>query len=83
MYAYMRHDDEQTLLMLHNLNDQPTTDYGLTLRASPLEPGTYRARDLVADAKGAELVVGDKGAFKDYRPFPTLQPNQSVILILE
>jgi glycosidase len=82
VYAYLRHDDEHTLLALHNLNEQPVTGYGLSLRAGPLEPGTYRTRDLLGDAKSADLTIDDKGAFKDYVPFPTLQPNQSALLLL-
>jgi len=83
VYAYLRHDDEQTLLVIHNLNDQPTGDYGLSLRAGPFEPGDYRTLDLLGDTKGADLVVGDKGAFEGYMPFSTLQPNQSAILMLK
>jgi glycosidase len=82
VYAYLRHDDEGVLLVLHNLGDQPVTDYGLSLRSSPLEPGTYRVQDLLSKAKGADLAVGTKGAFSDYVPLPTLQPNQSSVLLL-
>jgi glycosidase len=83
VYAYLRHDEQHTLLMIHNLSDQPVTDYALSLRAGPIEPGTYRIQDLLGDAKGADLTIGDKGAIDPYLPFPTLQPNQSVILLLK
>jgi glycosidase len=83
VYAYLRHDDQGTLLVLHNLSDQPVTDYGLSLRGGPLEPGTYRVQDLLSKAKGADLVVESNGAFADYLPLPTLQPNQSSLLLLK
>jgi glycosidase len=82
VYAYLRQDEQHTLLIAHNLSDQPVTDYGLSLRAGPLEPGTYRAQELLSDTRGADLVVGENGAFKDYLPFPELLPNQSAILVL-
>jgi glycosidase len=83
VYAYLRHDQDRALLVLHNLNDAPTADYGLSLRGSPLEPGTYRAKDLLGKDKAAKLSVGDKGALSDYLPLPKLGPNQSVILLLD
>jgi len=63
-------------------DDLGVTDSGLSLRSSPLEPGSYRVQDLLSEAKGANLAVGDKGAFSDYVPLPTLQPNQSSVLQL-
>jgi glycosidase len=83
VYAYLRLDEQHTLLIVHNLSDQPVTDYGLSLRAGPLEPGTYRAHELLSDIRAADLVVGEKGALQDYLPFPELQPNQSAILVLD
>jgi glycosidase len=82
VYAYLRYDDENALLAIHNLSDQPVVDYALSMRAGPLRPGTYRARDLLAGSRAAELAVGDNGAFDDYLPLSRLQPNQSVLLLL-
>jgi len=53
------------------------------MRAGPLEPGTYRVRDLLGKAKGAALTAGDRGAFDGYLPFPSLEPNQSAVLLLD
>jgi glycosidase len=87
VYAYLRHgqadrETRQDVLVIHNLSGEPTTDYGLTLRASDLKPGKYRAVNLLDGTEGARLTVGDKGAIDYYAPFPALDASQSYILLL-
>jgi glycosidase len=83
VYAYIRHGEDEDILMIHSLSAEAQTDYALTLRASALAPGAYRVRDLLEEAKGVRLEVDDKGGFSDYVPFPTLEPHQTRILLLD
>ena len=83
VYAYIRHGEKEDILVIHNLSEVAQTDYALTLRASTLTPGTYRARYLLGKAKGANLEIGDKGGFSDYAPLPALKAYQSYILLLD
>jgi glycosidase len=83
VYAYIRHGEDEDILAIHNLSKEAQTDYALTLRASVLQPGTYRVRDLQDEAEVASLVVGDKGGFSGYAPFPSLEAHQTYILLLD
>ena len=82
VYAYIRHGEEEDILVIHNLSAEAQDAYALTLRAGPLRPGTYRIRDLLGKAKAANLQVGDTGGFSGYAPFPRLEAYQTHILLL-
>lgn len=83
VYAYIRHGEDEDILVIHNLSAEAQTDYALTLQASALAPGAYRVRDLLDEAKGVRLEVDDKGGFNDYIPFPALEPHQTRILLVD
>jgi glycosidase len=82
VYAYIRHSAEGDMLIVHNLGQEPISDYGLTLRASGLGPGTYRVYDLIGEQAGEDLPVGDRGEFEDYAPLATLAPAESYVMLL-
>ena len=78
VYAFLRHDPQQTLLIVHNLDDESVSAYGLTLGESEL------------DFVGGQMIYGDgiitmpiidgAGGFEDYMPLPELAP-QSLLVI--
>lgn len=78
LYAFLRHSDEQTLLVMINLGDEPITDYTLTLDDSEL------------DLSSATLIYGDgditspelnaEGGFDMYMPLPEIAPYTTVVI---
>jgi glycosidase len=83
VYAYVRHGEAEDLLVVHNVGPDAVTGYGLTVRASDVAPGRYKATDLLSGLRAEPLSVDDKGAFADYAPAPTLQPGRTLILLLQ
>ncbi|MBN1582272.1 MAG: alpha-amylase [Anaerolineae bacterium] len=80
--AYLRHSETEAILVVHNLGNVAVDEYALSIRASPIAPGTYAAYELLAEREGADLAVGETGAFADYEPLPALEPLQSVVIFL-
>lgn len=70
IYAFFRHDAEQTLLVVLNLSDEVISEYGLTLGANDLELGiptpVYGADEVAAP------VYSPDGGFASYRPIPAI-----------
>ena len=78
IYAFLRHDAEQTLLVAINLSDERASDYTLALPESALEFGAptllYGAGEL------AQPEFNANGGFGAYKPLAEIDP-QSLIVI--
>jgi len=79
--AFLRQSQEETFLLLFNLNDKPENEYALTLAEGMLAP-TSKADELVhaADVTASEL-DGD-GRFTDYHPIAELAPRTGYVMRL-
>jgi len=78
LYSYLRHDEEQTLLVLLNLSEQPISDYALALEQSELDlsPPSW----LWGEGSVAAPLPNDDGGFADYQPVASLPPYSLHIL---
>jgi glycosidase len=81
---YLRATDEQILLVVNNLRDEPTDAYALTLESGPLTPDQrYRIEPLWGEGPFAEVTTDAKGGFKAYQPTASLAPGQTLLLVLQ
>jgi glycosidase len=81
---YLRATDEQILLVVNNLRDEPIDDYALTLESGPLTPDQrYRIEPLWGEGPFAEVTTDAKGGFKAYQPTASLAPGQTLLLVLQ
>ena len=78
VYAFLRHHKGQTVLVVINLDDEPVSDYGLSLDESDLD--FSRGRLIHGEGAISLPVVNEAGGFKDYAPLPALAA-QSLIVI--
>jgi len=78
LYAFLRHTNEQTLLVLINLGDEVITDYALTLEDTELDlsSGTlvYGEGDVLQPALNAD------GGFDAYLPLAELAPFTTYVI---
>lgn len=81
IYAFLRHLGNQTILVLVNLDDQPVSDYLLSLESGPL-PIDPAIEVLFGTGEPAEPEVNANGGFTDYQPVPELPMKSSLILLL-
>lgn len=80
-YAYLRHSDNETLLVLMNLTGRPIENYGLELEEGPLA-GEVTAVSLLGEAELAAPTINEVGGFVEYRPLPEIPPNGNYVIQL-
>lgn len=83
IFSYLRYNDEEMLLIVHNLDDNDSKDYVLTLEEGPLTAIT--AAELVySTEQNVELnvpVLNEQGGFSDYLPIVGTLPPHSLYVI--
>ena len=83
MVTYLRSSDEETVLVIINLGEEPASAYALSLSEGSLE-GTYRASLLYGGEAGLpDLVANGPGGFDAYQPLPEISGEGTVIIQLE
>jgi hypothetical protein len=53
------------------------------VKASPVQPGEYRAVPMLGDGEPATLAVNAQGGFEKYQPLPTLPAQSYLVLQLQ
>lgn len=79
VYAALRMDENEAILVLINLGDEALSEYTLSLDGSNLADQPYTAEVLLG-ANQAEGPVVMRGGFSEYRPIPELAPYSTVII---
>ncbi|NNC95414.1 MAG: T9SS type A sorting domain-containing protein [Chitinophagales bacterium] len=65
--SYMRVFNNEAVIFLGNLSDQPSSPQ-LTLNASSLTPGNYYVNDLLTDSTIGNLTINTNGGFTSWQP---------------
>ena len=81
-YAFLRHDEEEALLVVLNLDDEPLEGLELSLAEGPLA-GVETAVTLWGEEGAAAPVVTATGGFEGYVPFGSLAGESGAVLRLE
>ncbi len=76
--SYLRASQDEIILTVTNLGDQPVTDYGLDLEKGPLS-GNYTAKSLLDDVAISPLQANKTGGFNAYTPLPEIPPYGTLI----
>jgi glycosidase len=79
VYAFLRSDDEEIILVLVNLGRNPVDEYVLTLPAGPLGDG-LRPTLLMGVGEPTAPSVNESGGFDAYRPIDVLPPYSSFVI---
>jgi glycosidase len=79
--AYLRHEGEEALLVLVNLDNEPLSDYALTLAEGPLAAVTTTTL-LMGNGEAAVPTMNAAGGFDAYTPLSTLPPRSTTIIQL-
>jgi alpha-amylase len=79
IYAFLRHSERETLLILINPGRNPIDEYDLSLESGPLT-GTIQAGLLFGEGEVTQPIVNDAGGFAEYQPLVSL-PSQSTFII--
>ena len=84
IYAALRQTEEETILVIANMSEEPISEYTLNLDSGSLA-GTYKVFDLfnAKNLKASSLQANENGGFSDYVPFDVLEPYSTYILWLD
>ncbi len=80
--AYLRHVDDQSVLVLSNLGAQPLTNVTISATSTPLRAGRYTTRALLGSAPGGNLQIRGNGALRSWVPVKTLAAFETHIIQL-
>ena len=80
--AYLRRDGPRVVLVVVNVGGRPITAVTVASPDSVLAPGSYVARQLLAPADGAPLVVDSTGRVRDQSSVGSLGPYEARIFEL-
>lgn len=79
VFAALRVDKDEILLVIVNLSDQTVDDYGLTLQDAVLADKTYSVETVFGDAQ-AQGLEATRGVFENYEPMTELPPHSTFIV---
>ena len=79
--CYIRDSQDETLLVVINIDDAPVSDYEIELSSGPLS-GQYTAASLLDATTINSLTANDKGGFDAYAPLPELPPYSVTVIQL-
>lgn len=82
VYAIIRSEGEEHILVLVNLKDTPISDYELTLTDALLKDGVITPISLFDSAEGLQTTVAN-GNFSGYKPLETIPPYSAYLFSLE
>jgi glycosidase len=82
LLAFLRHTEDEVILVLVNATRQTVNDYDLTLATGPLD-SPIRALLLLGDGNVVDPKTNDAGGFAGYKPIDTLEPQSTYIIDLQ
>jgi glycosidase len=80
IYASLRANETETILILANLGDKAISDYGLSLGEGVLIPGEYTLSPLLGNGSFTALNVNKNGQFSDFQLLTEVPPYGMYIL---
>ncbi|MBL8165631.1 MAG: alpha-glucosidase C-terminal domain-containing protein [Anaerolineae bacterium] len=81
VYSFLRHDEDEAVLVVINLSDEATADYGLSIAESVLR-GTPAVSLLYGEGELAAPTLDDAGGFAGYSPLGSLAPYSTTVIAL-
>ncbi len=82
VFAMLRYNENQVLLVLANLSKEPVSDYRLSLEESVLRKTASQPKVLFGQAQPAAL-SSENGMFSNYQPLSELPAYQMLVLEIE
>ncbi len=81
-YAFLRYTDDETILILLNLDDEALDNYELSLELGPFS-SARQAVLLYGEGDLAAPIINEDSGFDAYRPFESLPAQSSFIISFE
>jgi glycosidase len=82
VYAILRTDENEQMLVLVNLKDEPIADYSLNLKENVLADGVLSLTTLFGSGEDSQVTIVD-GKFSGYKPLAKLTPYSAHLFLLK
>jgi glycosidase len=82
IFASLRQEGSQLLLVLINLSAKPVSDYKLGSSTGELPDGAYHPKTIFGSGSASQLTIS-AGKFADYHPLAELAPQSTTIFSLK
>ncbi len=82
VYAFLREDESETLLVVINLSNKPVTGYTIASGDHPLKPYSQASLIFGGGAVSGGPTLTAEGGFSGYTPLPELPPTSSFVIQL-
>ena len=82
LLSFLRVSQEETLLVVINVSENPVSGYTLNLNQGPLS-ARYRAALLFGEGRPSGLSANSSGGFNNYQPLAEIPANGTVIIQLQ
>ena len=82
IYAIMRSNGDENILVVVNLKGTPISDYALSLKDGSIPDSTLPPQSLL-DSTSAAIITIENGMFENYKPVSELPPYQVYIFQLK
>lgn len=82
VFASLRSNDEEGMIVLINLSDKPASEYALSVDQSPLNEENFLAKSLMGEPVESPFIIDSSGGFNDYKPLDTLPPYSTTVILL-
>ena len=79
LVSYLRASEDESVLVVVNIDDAPVTDYELNLSSGTLS-GNYKATSLLDNSTIASLEANDEGGFDAYIPLAEIPPYDVIVV---
>jgi glycosidase len=81
LLSFLRSNEEETVLVVINMDDKPVSNYSINLKSGPLSRA-YNAVSLLDDSTYSALQANTEGGFDKYVPLDEIPPHSVIILKL-
>ncbi|MCA9966031.1 MAG: DUF3459 domain-containing protein [Anaerolineales bacterium] len=81
LYAFLRRTENQTLLVMINMGEEPIDNYGLCLNSGVLAEGV--AQEVLWQTAVSAPTLNSNGGFDNYKPLDVLLPYTTYIIELK
>lgn len=81
VFAFLRAVPDETLLVIHNLSDEPVSEYTLGINESDF--ASFQTAEVIfGEGEAVAPVLDNEGGFADYVPLPELAPQSLTVIRL-
>jgi glycosidase len=82
VFSSLRSNDDESIIIIVNMSDEPVSNYELSVAESNLRPREMHVIPLIGSTEQAALTVNQSGTFFGFKPMEEIPPYTTLIFLL-